>query len=90
MILFYVTYCALIYWIFADILIHTTDFCNALLLEDSSTNYEMKVCLQPCQAILPGTQANRPEVHMVSTISYSANSPVESTIHGLHLYTYGM
>lgn len=66
----------------SDILIHTTDFCNALLLEDSSTNYEMTVCLQPYQATLPGTQANRPEVHMVSTISYSANSPVESTIHG--------
>jgi len=53
----------------------------------SGTNYERAVCLQPCQATLPGTQANRPEVHVVS---YSANSPVESTTHGLYLYTYGI
>lgn len=63
----------------SDILVNSTDFFNAPLLEDSSTNYERTVCMQPCQATLPGTQANRPEVHIVS---YSANSPVESTTHG--------
>lgn len=87
MIRFCVTNCALIYCIFADILVNSTDFFNAPLLEDSSTNYERAVCFQPCQATLPGTQANRPEVHIVS---YSANSPVESTTRGLYLYTYGM
>lgn len=73
MIRFYVTYCVLIYCIFADILVDSMDFFNApqnffnsQLLEDSSTNYED---------------------HMVS---YSANSSVEESIHGLHLCTYGM
>jgi hypothetical protein len=61
-------------------------FFNAPLLEISSTNFERDVCLHPCWTGLHGTQTNRLEVHMVS--AYSANRPLESTTHGLHIYTY--